>query len=262
MKLIKFFGRCIKGFYMSLGMFCAVPLPFQIWDDGCMNLMLPCFPLVGIIVGALWWGSAELLLIICNLHPLLSAAILTIFPFCITGFLHLDGYMDTSDAVLSRRPLEDKLRILKDPHTGAFAVIMLAVLFILWFPAMYMIADNKENLILLMFITVVSRACSAFAIQFVPAMPQSGYANMFKNNLRVSHKVFVIFTLAVSVSTAYIIAELTGLITVSAVIAGFICAMAYTYNELKGISGDLAGFSLVVGELCGIFALSVCGGRF
>lgn len=51
----------------------------------------------------------------------------------ITGMLHLDGFMDVCDAILSRRSKEEKLRILKDSATGAFAVIPLVILFFLQF---------------------------------------------------------------------------------------------------------------------------------
>ena len=258
---MKFLKRYFKGFYMSLGMFCAIPLPVNIWDDECMNLMMPFFPVAGILIGALWWGLGELLLIF-GLNILLISAIVTVFPFLITGFLHLDGYMDTNDAILSRRPIEDKLRILKDPHTGAFAVITVVVLFVLQFPAVYTVTNNRENLFLIMIIAVISRCCSGLAILSVKAMPQSGYANMFKMNTRISHRIFIIILLAVSVAVSVIFAKYTGLITVSAAILGYVCAMAYAYNEFKGISGDLTGYSLVISELFGIFALAVCGGKF
>ena len=43
--------------------------------------------------------------------------------------IHLDGYADTIDAISSYGDREKKLQILKDPHTGAFAVIGLCVYF-------------------------------------------------------------------------------------------------------------------------------------
>lgn len=251
--------RYIKGFYMALGMFQSIPLPVQIWDDECMNLMMPCFPLVGALVGVLWWGLARILIML-ELNLMLAAAVITVFPFIITGFLHLDGFMDTSDAMLSRRPLEDKLRILKDPHTGAFAVISVAVLFAMWFSSCYTIIENSDNIILLIFISVVSRCCSAFAILSVKAMPQSGYANMFKANTKISHRVFIVITAAAAIVLSFIFAGVMGIITVSAVILGYAAAMAYSYRQFNGISGDLAGFSMVIGELSGIFAYAVIFG--
>ena len=40
----------------------------------------------------------------------------------VTGGLHRDGLMDSCDAIFSRRDRETRLRILSDPHSGAFAV--------------------------------------------------------------------------------------------------------------------------------------------
>ena len=244
---------------MCLGMFCAIPLPYQLWDDKCMNLMMPCFPLVGGLVGALWWGIAELL-VFCGIHIVLSAAVLAVFPFFVTGFLHLDGYMDTSDAVLSRRPLEERLRILKDPHTGAFSVIMLAVLFVFQFAALYAILENGETgkyIVLLFLISIISRCGAGLSILCLKPMTQSGYANMFKQNTGISHKIFLFVLALFAIALSFVFAHVCGLIVSGAVILGFVFALAYAYNNLKGISGDLAGYALVIGELCGLFALAI-----
>ena len=251
-----FVKRWLKGFYMSLGMFQAIPLPAHVWDDACKNLMLPCFPLVGILIGMIWWGAAELLGFL-GMHAMVSAAILAVLPFFLTGFLHLDGYMDTSDAVLSRRPLEDKLRILKDPHTGAFSVIMIGVLLLLQFAAIYAAVDLGRRFMLLIFITVISRCCASAALQSLPVMAQSGYANMLRQGTRGIHKACVIYEAALAVAAACWFAGLSGLICVGATVIGFACAMAYSYKEFKGVSGDLAGYAITIGELCGLFALGV-----
>ena len=241
---------------MSLSMFCAIPLPFHLWDDACMKLMLPCFPLIGILIGAMLWGVAQLL-VMSSVNIMISAAILTVFPYLITGFLHLDGYMDTSDAFLSRRSLEEKLRILKDPHTGAFAVITLAVLFVLQFAGFYTIVENEKNLLLLITIPVISRCCSALSLLCLKSMPQSQYANMFKQNTGLSHKIFIIITALLTLGAAYLFGGLFGLVIVFITIISFIGAMFYVYKEFKGISGDLSGFAIVVSELCGIFGLAL-----
>jgi len=241
---------------MSLGMFSAIPLPRHLWDDACLHLLLPCFPIIGILLGALWWGVAQLLLL-SAIHIVLIAAILTVTPFLLTGFLHLDGYMDTSDAVLSRRGLEEKLRILKDPHTGAFSVVMLAILFLWQFAAVYAVVDLGKNLLLLVFIAVISRCCASLSLLSLHAMPQSGYANLLKQNTRRSHTVFVTVVAVFAIAASLLLAGLPGLATVGAVIVGFAAAMAYSYTAFHGISGDLTGFSLVISELCGLIILGV-----
>ena len=67
----------------------------------------------------------------------MAGAVLAGWPWLATGFLHLDGFMDSCDAILSRRDLEERRRILKDPHTGSFAVISLVILTILSLGAFY-----------------------------------------------------------------------------------------------------------------------------
>ena len=247
--------KYIKGFYMSLGMFCAIPLPYHFWDERYTSLMVASIPLIGIIIGVLWWLTAVLLMGF-GTPLMMTAAILTLVPFFIAGFIHLDGYMDTSDALLSYRPLEDKLRILKDPHVGSFAVVMLAILFLLQFAAMYTIAESGRFMALLIIISVISRCCSALSILVLRHMPQSNYVSMLAQNIGVSHKVFVIFVAVAAVSFSFLFARSFGFIVSTAVILGHAGAMTKAFKAFKGISGDLLGYSLIIGELCGLIALA------
>ena len=59
------------------------------------------------------------------------------YPFFVSGFMHLDGYVDCCDAIFSRAPLEKKKQILKDSRVGAFAVIWVIVLFLMFFASVY-----------------------------------------------------------------------------------------------------------------------------
>ena len=241
---------------MAFSMFCAIPLPFHIWDEACLNLVLTSFPIVGLFLGIIWWVLAELLSF-SGIPIILTVAILTVTPFLLTGFLHLDGFMDTSDAVFSRRPIEEKLRILKDPHLGAFSVIALVILFILFFAAMYVLVDEKKHFIILIFINIISRCCASFSLLSFKTMPQSNYANMFRQNTKLLHKCFLIFIVLLTAGIAYKLSGLNGLIVIAFVIFGFFIAILSSYRELKGVSGDTAGYSLVISELFGLFSLAI-----
>jgi len=251
--------RYVKGFYMALGMFCAIPLPFHIWDKKLTSIMVASLPLVGLIIGALWW-LAGLLLSVPALPIVMVAAILTVTPFFIAGFIHLDGYMDTSDALLSRRPLEDKLRILKDPNVGAFAVVMLAILFLLQFAAMYAITRSGQYLALLITICVISRCCSALSIFNLRHSSISNYGAMLSQSTGMGHKLFVSLLGAAVIALSYFYAGVSGALVSAAVILGFALAVRIVYREFKGVSGDLLGYSLVIGELCGLITLALLQG--
>lgn len=241
---------------MALGMFCGIPLPFHIWDEKLTSIMVVFFPLVGLIIGGLWWIASLLLTI--NAFPIMvSAALMTLAPFFIAGFIHLDGYMDTSDALLSRRPLEDKLRILKDPNVGAFAVVMLAILFLLQFAAMYTVMENGRHLMLLMAICVISRCCSSLSIFILRHADISHYGTLLSKNTGMRQKVVVLLIGYAAIVLSYLYAGVFGLIVVAAVVVGYVLAMRVVYREFKGVSGDLLGYSLVIGELCGLMAMAV-----
>jgi len=269
---------------MTFGMFCAIPLPKFFWDESCADLMMPCFPVVGLIIGAVWWGAAELLAYI-SIHVMLAAAALTVITLFAAGLIHLDGFMDTCDAVLSRRPLEDKVRILKDSHTGSFAVIMLVGLFVVQFASIFTLLDARGVLTAangslmgarsalaaangslldthgsfapLLLLPVVSRCCSAISMMCLKPAPHSGYANMFRKKTGGFRIAFVCVLAAFAVGAMYLLVGWGGVIAAAAELVGYALTIAGMCRTFKGVSGDLAGFSLVVGELCGIIALAV-----
>ena len=252
--------RYFRGFWMSLGMFCGIPLPFHIWDEKLVTVMVAALPLVGALIGAVWW-AAGLLFVTLSPPLMLAAAIMTVIPFFIAGFIHLDGYMDTSDALLSRRPMEDRLRILKDPHVGAFAVVMLVILFLLKFGAMFSVMEGGGRyLLLLIVICVLSRVCSALAILTLRHMPESNYAATLGQGVGMAHKVFVILTGLAAIALTVLYAGPIGLIVPGAVLLGYALAMRTVYKSFNGISGDLLGYSMVISELCGLIALAILQG--
>ena len=250
--------KLLKGLYMSFGMFCAIPVP-KLWDDDCTGMLMPCFPVVGAVIGLIWWGVSKLL-VFSGINSVLAAAVLALVPFFAAGFIHLDGFIDTSDAVLSRRPLEDKIRILKDPNAGAFAVIMLGLVFVLQFAAAFAVLDNGKFFRLLIVIPIISRCGSAFSLLCLRPAEFSGYVKMFRNNTGAAHMVVVLLITLVAVALSYVFEGVSGLITVAAVVFGYTAAMVCAFSGFKAVSGDLAGFALVVSELCGLVALAVVRG--
>jgi|GEM_PF-169429 len=276
-------SSAFKGLIMTFGMFTTIPMP-RIWDDRGTKFMMPWFPVVGLLIGAIWWIVAEFLMFHSSTAFLvprqIRPGVLLIVPFVFTGLIHLDGFMDTSDAILSRRSLEDKLRILKDPNTGAFAVIMVVFLLIMQFAALDSIMQGNistftgERILLLphslarrmdhmlsflIVIPVVSRICSALSMMCIRPLKEEGYANVFRpTNAMVYMIIMPILLILFLFLQAVLIAHWAGFIVAGAVAFGYGLAMLIALKsfKFKGISGDLAGFALVIAELCGLFALA------
>ena len=163
----------IYGFFMAWGMFLAIPCPKKIWSESARRKMLACLPLVGIVVGAVWALAAWL----ASLLPRpLGAALCAAAPWLTTGFLHLDGFMDVCDGILSRRDLETRRRILKDSHCGAFAVICMVLLAMAQWSAFLSLEDIP--LLPLALLPVASRASAAMAVLTLRPMSTSQYSAM------------------------------------------------------------------------------------
>ncbi|MFV0504303.1 MAG: adenosylcobinamide-GDP ribazoletransferase [Lachnospirales bacterium] len=246
MNLKKYF----KGFYMSLSMFSAIPLPKVIWLEELYDLIIVFLPLVGLIIGFLWHVVACLLQ--TNSNYLLVSAIVAITPFILSGFLHLDGYMDTSDAILSGREQKEKIRILKDSRVGAFSVIMLAILFLLQFTAVTGILNKT---VFFIEISILSRCGSALAIIFGKAIKESNYVKMFKGRKNSEAAVFTIMVLTIIIF-AYLYGK-TGILVAFGVLTSYFIVMKYLIKVIGGVSGDLAGFSQTVSELVGLLCIGM-----
>lgn len=242
--------KTFKAFFMCLGMFSAIPCPYRPWDENARGLMTACLPLVGAVIGALWYALA--LLGRAFLPHNLCAALIAALPFLLTGFMHLDGFMDSADALLSWRPLELRQKILKDVHCGSFSVVAVVLLMLGMFAAA---GDAMTgNLKPLMLIPAASRCLSAFCVTALRPIGHSEYASLNKN-MGTPLAAAIMLLLTVAIGWIWLGAE--SVICLAAIIAGYAAAMAWAVHTMKGVSGDLAGYALCVGELCGLAALAV-----
>ena len=116
----------MKSLIIAFAMYSKFPMPRVDWEKKALSWALCWFPLVGLAVGAvlwLWLALAGWL----GFGAVFTAALALLLPIALSGGIHLDGFCDTCDALSSHQSRERKLEILKDSHTGAFAIICCAV---------------------------------------------------------------------------------------------------------------------------------------
>ncbi|MBQ1396409.1 MAG: adenosylcobinamide-GDP ribazoletransferase [Eubacterium sp.] len=259
----------ITAFFMAWGNFLSLPCPYKHWDSKLKNQMLAFLPGVGAVAGALWVALGALLLWL-GIPGLLTTVAMTFYIYIICGFLHLDGFMDVNDAVMSRRPLEDRQRILKDSTVGAFAVISVVFLVLAAFSAMYSFLSQVPEiprLLPLFVIPVASRAVSGACVLGFEPMGTSQY----KEDHREPRGRFiaalavcgaVLLGLAVAVAAVWTAGDpkdgvFSVLATALVTMAGTFLACLHGRRQLDGMNGDIAGYSICVGELCGMIALAL-----
>ena len=237
--------KYLHTFVMCQSMFCAIPAP-QIWDEKAKDKMLLFLPIVGSEIGAIWAGIAWLCRLL-NLPAMVTALILSVYPYIVTGFLHLDGFMDVTDAVKSWRDLERRREILKDSHVGSFAVIGIVLLMLAQF-AFFASATNDTNYLVLIFIPAVSRCCSALAVTGLKPMSTSQYADQKKPR---SHMVVLTVMLCVFLGLGFLLCGKYGFALIGC-LAGYGLALRRAYKSLDGMNGDISGYALTIGELCAV----------
>ena len=240
----------LHAFAMCQSMFCSIPVP-QVWDEKAKDKMLLFLPIVGLEIGAIWAGIAWLCRLL-NLPTMITALVLSAYPYIVTGFLHLDGYMDVTDAVKSWRDLEKRREILKDSHVGSFAVIGIVLLMIAQF-ALFASAPADANYLILIFIPAVSRCCSSLAVTGLKSMSTSQYADQKKPR---SHMVALIIILCVFLAAGFLLCGKYGFVLAGCLV-GYGLALLRAYRSLDGMNGDISGYCLTIGELCAVavFAL-------
>ena len=170
--------KSVTAFFMAWGNFFAIPCPLKRWDSKHTSLMLGFLPAIGWLIG-LVWALVYFLLMYLGFSFFAGAFIVALLPFVLSGFMHMDGFMDVCDAILSRRSLEERQRILKDSTTGAFAVVCAIFLILGYFcflaSALSSSVIDFANMIL---IVVLSRSVAGLMVLNCKPMKTSQYVAM------------------------------------------------------------------------------------
>ena len=276
--------KYIRGFLMAWGMFCWIPCPYKKWREEDRDAMVAMLPLVGACMAAIlcviWWG-----LTLLGAGSVISGVLLMGAYFLMTGFIHLDGFMDCSDAVLPKHTeMETRVRILKDSHSGAFAVVCLCLMLIMFAGAMIEIAPHfdMKTCCLLTVIFTFSRLISAIDILLCEAMPGSQYNKAEKQNTeeassdtrekapatgKIKKTIPAMLTAAVILAAAELIisggsylsliAEMySNIVAVVVIVAAEITGSA-DRRLLGGMNGDISGHMITMSEMFGVLAMAV-----
>lgn len=244
----------LKSLIIAFSTYSRIPMPRLAWEEKNMRWAVCFFPLIGLVIGALvfLWSALAYQL---ALPMVLRAAVAAVLPILLTGGIHLDGFCDTMDALASHQSRERKLEILKDPNTGAFAVIYCGVWLLLYFAAWCCL--DQQSVLAAGIGFVLSRALSGLALL---NWKQARAQGMLRSVADAARKTAVTW-----VMLAYVVLCLAALPLLCgwlslAVIAG--CGLAFlyyrwmSYRQFGGVTGDLAGCFVCLAELATVLILA------
>ncbi|WP_244835099.1 adenosylcobinamide-GDP ribazoletransferase [Clostridium sp. BJN0001] len=265
--------KLFRSFIIAISMFTIIKTPNVEWDEDGNKYIMTLYPLVGLIVGFLW-ALLYIGIHLMNTTEVLESVIMMVFPFIITGFIHLDGFTDVCDAILSRREKEEKLKILKDSMIGAFGCIALIILFFVNFGALYSIFLKYNTVYYsflnigklfgigspfyaFLFIPVISRSLAAFYLMREKTIKESSLGAYFKKETGINELLIMLSYISFSVMfMAFFIGYKSIVITL---FMYYFCSVSVRrcISNFGGVSGDVAGFSLVIAETVGLLTFAL-----
>lgn len=260
------------------------------WSVEDFGKSVVAFPYVGLIIGLILALLYGILSPFIPLVPLML--ILVIAEFLITGGLHADGLMDTSDGLFSGRERDRKLEIMKDSRIGSFGVVAFVFVTLLKWQLLTAIPTAEFIPMALIMMPLMSRWSLVLSIRSYPYAREQGMGAAFAN-LAPKHVItyntlsaffmpivilligVILYTLLYGVYSIFSIADVgyvVGLgVLVYATLGIFqinIVSMIITYiinrllnhyivKQLGGTTGDTYGFVVEVTEVILLFVYIV-----
>lgn len=236
-----------NSFLIAFAMFSKIPVPRADWEKDNMKYMVCFFPCIGLVIGLLIFGYGKLC-VLADFGSLMRAAGYVLIPVLVTGGIHLDGFLDTVDALNSYQPKERKLEILKDSHAGAFAIIMGCAYFIL---ALGVWSEMEDTVLPVLCVGyVLSRTLSGLALAEFPCANKKGSLGMFADaaQKKVLRTVLFFWLFGCIGLALWLDARLAVILLVTAA-AVYVYYYRMAMAQFGGTTGDIAGYFVQVCEL-------------
>ena len=246
----------MQSLIIAFAMYSKIPMPRADWNDKNMCYAFCWFPVIGLVIGLVEL-AVFYILTKWQAGSVFRGVCLMAVPLLVTGGIHLDGFMDTTDARSSYGDRDKKLAILKDSHVGAFAVIGCSFYLILSAGAWSEI--DAKGIVVMAMAFVLERAFSGLAAVNFKGARKDGMLTAFREPAR--KRTVTVVLAAEAVISAIVMCYLwlpVGLLCSLGAVLTFVYYYKMAMKEFGGTTGDLAGWFLQTCELV-MLMLTVVG---
>lgn len=230
----------LRGFLSLVSFLTIYPVPsgYRSIRDAAESFYLA--PLVGFLRGLP--GFVIITLAFSLPHQFLAGVALAIH-MVVQGFLHVDGFIDFSEAVLAHRFGRDARIVIKDRYRGSYAIAVMSLYVALLYSSLSSIDPEVLPAVLLLG-EVVHGASMVICLWLGRVEPYEGLGRVFKEFLEG-------WRVAASMGIMIVIYSLIAMITLGSlplyqlILSAMISVIvALAANRILGyVSGDVAGFS-------------------
>lgn len=243
----------MNRFISILQFLTRIPIRIETKFDKDFYKSIVYFPLVGFVIGiisyAFGWVATSIF------DPFVTAIIITFIGVLTTGGLHIDGLGDTFDAIYSNRDKERMLEIMKDSRLGTNSLLAILFLILLKIGFISNIVSSG-HLWIVIFMPVVGRI-SVMIMTYKTVTPRAkGMGNLFIGKGTIGMIITgIIYSIILMVLIGKLIFfERTAIIikVISSIVIAIIFAVLFknhVYKKIDGITGDILGCTIELGEL-------------
>ncbi|HOL55324.1 MAG TPA: adenosylcobinamide-GDP ribazoletransferase [bacterium] len=205
------------------------------------------FPLAGLFIGIV---TSISFLIISRISTREIASLITLFVWeSITGSIHLDGFADTLDGIMSRRDREGILEIMRDSRIGTFGATGIFFMLGLKYLA---ISNSGVPVYTLLLSPVIGRFLITLSIYLFPYARITGKGSIFSGGIK---REDLLFSLIITIILSLLIGRIRGVLVFAVtVISGLIFA-GYLNKRIGGLTGDNYGAICEFAEVISLLLL-------
>lgn len=242
-----------RDFVAAFGYFSILPIASAAADGPPTGRTLTFLALVGAVLGALAGGGA--LLVATLADGRFAVAIAVVLSVVLSGAIHLDGYLDSCDALFASVPPARRLEILKDPRHGTFALAGLLCLSVTWITALSLVPPLRLPG-LMAWTACIARWAAVSNVYFFPYAPGGASSGAFTARPSGAALAFIGIALCAIGATAFSHVWL-GLWPLIAEGIAFVLGSWAARRLGGGLVGDVYGAIICVVEVLSLTAFSL-----
>ncbi len=258
--------KLISDLLLLITFFTPIPIFRKSTELKFSSLYL--LPLVGVVRGLIP-SSTLYILTVLGLHdPTLLSSVMILTHFIAQGFLHVDGFIDFSEAILASRFGVNAYKVVKDRYRGSYAIaVFTSYTLILYSTSTSLI--NMLGLKTLVYILLILEVWIFNIITLLTLLSKvcpEGIGALFKSSLRVRDVVAVItisslLTILITYTASMNPTKVLLSLTVSTVIS-LELSRSLALKTLGFVNGDVLGFSSEVFYITSIITLQLMNSVF
>jgi len=224
----------IDDFFLALGTLSRIRAP-KINNINFQRSTI-YFPVIGYIAAFILYITDNAVNFLFPGH--ISRIISILIYYLFFGYFHFDGLLDCIDGFFpSHKSVEERLRIMKDSNTGAFALLFGTIFIIL---EIICVIDSNDYWYIF---PVFGRITPIFLLAFSKPATQNGLGQLYFPY----PKKYCVPVLLLAVPLIVLSVKLLFWVAASFFL-GIVISL-YSRKKINGITGDVLGFSIMLSEL-------------